>query len=72
MTRDDIIRMGHEADIVLYSGGNTSLTVWLIPSEEKLLKFADLVAAAEREAILEFADSLGYNELSRLLKTGEE
>jgi len=50
MTRDDVIRIGHEAGIVLYNGDDKSLIVWLMPSEEKFLKFAALVAAAEREA----------------------
>jgi len=51
MTRDDIIRMGQEAGIVLYNGDDKSLIVWLMPSEEKFLKFAALVAAAERSEI---------------------
>jgi hypothetical protein len=50
MTREDIIRMGIETDLFIYNGDDTSLTVWLIPTEEKFLKFASLVAAAEREA----------------------
>lgn len=50
MTRDDIIRMGVETDLFIYNGDDTSLTVWLIPTEEKFLKFAALIAAAEREA----------------------
>lgn len=50
MTRDDIIRMGFETDLFIYNGDDTSLTVWLIPTEEKFLKFAALIAAAEREA----------------------
>jgi hypothetical protein len=50
MTRDDIIRFGIETDLFIYNGDDTSLTIWLIPTEEKFLKFAALVAAAEREA----------------------
>jgi len=49
MTRDDIIRFGIETDLFIYNGDDTNLTIWLIPTEEKLLKFAALVAAAERE-----------------------
>jgi len=58
MTRDDIIRMGQEADIVLYNGDDKSLIVWLMPSEEKFLKFAALVAAAEREACAKLCEDL--------------
>ena len=50
MTRDDIIRMGSEADLFIYNSDDPTLIVWLIPTEEKFLKFAALVAAAEREA----------------------
>ena len=50
MTRDDIIRLGFETNLFIYNGDDTSLTILLIPTEEKLLKFAALVAAAEREA----------------------
>lgn len=58
MTRDDILRMGSETDLFIYNGDNTSLTVWLIPTEEKLFKFAALVAAAEREACAKVCESL--------------
>ena len=58
MTRDDIIRMGVETDLFIYNGDDTSLTVWLIPTEEKFLKFAALVAAAEREACAKVCESL--------------
>jgi hypothetical protein len=50
MTRDEIIRMGSEADLFIYNSDDPTLIVWLIPTEEKFLKFAALVAAAEREA----------------------
>jgi hypothetical protein len=55
MTRDDIIRLGHETDLLIYNGDDTSLTIWLIPTEEKFLKFANLVAAAEREECAKLA-----------------
>ena len=58
MTRDDVIRMGHEAGIVLYNGDDKSLIVWLMPSEEKFLKFAALVADAEREACAQICENL--------------
>ncbi len=55
MTRDDIIRLGFETNLFIYNGDDTSLTILLIPTEEKLLKFAALVAAAEREACAKLA-----------------
>ena len=58
MTRDDIIRFGIETDLFIYNGDDTSLTIWLIPTEEKFLKFAALVAAAEREACAKICESL--------------
>lgn len=60
MTRDDIIRMGVETDLFIYNGDDTSLTVWLIPTEEKFLKFAALIAAAEREACAKACDQLSW------------
>jgi hypothetical protein len=55
MTRDDIIRLGFETNLFIYNGDDTSLTILLIPTEEKLLKFAALVVAAEREACAKLA-----------------
>ena len=52
MNRDDILRFGVETNLFIYNGDDTSLTISLIPTEEKLLKFAALVAAAEREACI--------------------
>lgn len=60
MTREDILRMGIETDLFIYNGDDTSLTVWLIPTEEKFLKFASLVAAAEREACAKACDQLSW------------
>ena len=51
MTRDDIIRMAREARLV---------PKWLVlcPKDEKaLVRFAALVAAAEREACAQIADA---------------
>ena len=59
MTRDDIIRMGSEADLFIYNSDDPTLIVWLIPTEEKFLKFATLVAAAEREACAELCEKRG-------------
>jgi len=58
MTRDDIIRMGSEADLFIYNSDDPTLIVWLIPTEEKFLKFAALVAAAEREACAKVCERL--------------
>ena len=52
MNRDDIIRMGVETDLFIYNGDDTSLTVWLIPTEEKFLKFAALVAAEKEQQMI--------------------
>ena len=60
MTRDDIIRMGSEADLFIYNSDDPTLIVWLIPTEEKFLKFATLVAAAEREACAETCDETRF------------
>ena len=49
MTRDDVISMAREA----------GLCTWIIPpkeAEERLMRFAELVATAEREACAEIAD----------------
>jgi hypothetical protein len=46
MTRDDIIRMARQAGI-----GQTGL--WFSCVEEELERFAELVAAAERDACLQ-------------------
>ena len=52
MTRDDIIRMAREAEVpVGITGGN--------PTKEQVLRFAALVAAAEREACAKVCEALG-------------
>ena len=58
MTRADIIRMGSEANLFIYNSDDPTLIVWLIPTEEKFLKFATLVAAAEREECAEVCERL--------------
>ena len=52
MTRDDIIRMAREA---MYLNGDN------VPSWHELERFADLVAAAEREACAKVADEVANN-----------
>lgn len=53
MTSDDIIRMAREAGLPLAWISNTGVIQWA-----QLEHFAALVAAAEREAVLELVD--GY------------
>ena len=48
MTRDDIIRMARETGLVMYDYSDPSLE-----------RFANLVAAAEREACAKVCDKLG-------------
>ena len=57
MTREDIIKMAREAGVpVEITGGN--------PTKEQVLRFAALVAAAEREAVLKMLeDCLDYKTL---------
>lgn len=51
MTKDDIIRMAHEAGLASYPG-------WVTDGEglENLERFAALVAASEREAIAQMIE----------------
>jgi len=60
MTRDEIFRMAHEAGL---------RTPWDLM--EYQLKFAALVAAAEREAILKLADPLGNVDVDAIRARGE-
>ena len=70
MTRDDIIRMAREAGLTV--GTNIS-GVMLVGSPstpgiahidlDEMQRFAALVAAAEREAILAIAGSHGFNRM---------
>ena len=54
MTKDDVIRMAREAGAAFPSGG-----IWhRFDSPEELERFANLVAAAEREEIAKLADSM--------------
>ena len=54
MTRDDIIRMAREADLLTTTEPN-GYQVWI---PENLEAFANLVAAAEREACAKVCDEL--------------
>jgi hypothetical protein len=49
MTKDDIIRMTKEANG--YFAELPNVDAWIFEEEKYLERFADLVAAAEREAI---------------------
>jgi len=65
MTRDDIIQMAKEAGYgtAYYGADNEPLKeeVWGGPLEtRKLVRFAALVAAAEREACAVLVDECGY------------
>jgi hypothetical protein len=54
MTRDDIIQLAHKAGLHLATDVNWMPIIGLDYAE----KFADLVAAAEREAVLDTIDEL--------------
>lgn len=51
MSRDDIIRMAREADLTY-----TPQAGWVVGSEQRLERFAALVAAHERTACAEICD----------------
>jgi hypothetical protein len=50
MTRDDIIRMAHEVGMILYNDQFTINHGYRNVDVETMKKFANLIAAAEREA----------------------
>lgn len=52
MTRDDIIRMASDAGIDVHKDTLCRYETW----EEPMIKFANLVAAAEREACAKVCD----------------
>jgi hypothetical protein len=56
MNKEDIIRMAQEADFELSVSG-TELTFDTIYCTKELLHFANLVAAAEREACAKLCDA---------------
>ena len=72
MTRDDVIRMAREVadkDTVDPVHGDPPFIV-LTPDE--MIRFAALVAAAEREEILKLADSLGWVDVDQIRARGEK
>jgi len=52
MTREDVIRMAREADIHVYEGNTFADDMYI----SVLYRFANVVAAAEREACAQIAD----------------
>lgn len=66
MTRDDIIRMAQEADLVTWlPNSNFSDGIWWIEAHEvgsELEAFAALVASAEREACAKACENVITND----------
>ena len=69
MNTEDIIRMAEEAGLVRFEGGELeaygiaeashddhSRACWRIADEQRLKRFAELIAAAEREACAKVAE----------------
>jgi len=72
MNRDEIINMAREVAGVNYPEGTTGVKIGM--SEEHLERFANLVAAAEREAcarVVEQAGIDGYGTLAAALLVRE-
>jgi hypothetical protein len=72
MNTEDIIRMAREVAGVTYPEGTTGVKVGM--SEEHLERFANLVAATEREAcavVVEQAGMEGYGTLAAALLVRE-
>ena len=62
MTRDDIIRMAREAGFAVSSVAPEIGVIWCsdeYPIDEEIYRFADLVAAAEREVCAKRLDAIG-------------
>ena len=64
MTNQDIIRMAREAGWLHEYDSPTGFVA------EAAFKFAELIAAAERKAILELADSLGWVDVDHIQARG--
>jgi hypothetical protein len=60
MTRDDIIKMAKQAGLLPIDIGPTIETWQMRRKEESLVRFAELVAAAEREACAKVCDDIRY------------
>ena len=60
MTRDDIIRMAREAGLLVIetADGGEAVYTWPHGITDELERFANLVAAAEREACAKVCESL--------------
>jgi len=61
MTRDDIIKMAKQAGLLPIDIGPTIETWQMRRKEESLVRFAELVAAAEREACAKVCDVLAVH-----------
>ena len=70
MTREDIIRMALEA------GATSPVTATIMLADESVIRFASLVAAAEREAcanvVLSIANDDAGNPYKQALRIGAE
>jgi hypothetical protein len=66
MTREDIIRMAREAGLYL-DGENQQQPMYVLQPEE-LIRFATLVAAAEREACAKQLDALGCDHCAAAIR----
>jgi len=62
MTRDDIIKMAKQAGLLPIDIGPTIETWQMRRKEESLVRFAELVAAHEREACAKVCDNRITNE----------
>ena len=80
MTRDDIIRMARDAGLAEVVSGHDDGTVTLeVPHLPGVLMFAELVAAAEREACAKLCEMIADNavlgtagECARAIRAREE
>jgi hypothetical protein len=67
MTRDDIVRMAREVAGVTYPDGTTGVKIGM--SEEHLERFANLIAAAEREACIELLEDFSKTKMVPVVDT---
>jgi hypothetical protein len=81
MNREDVIRIAQEAGLVRFEGGELeaygiakashddhSRACWSIADEQRLTRFAALVAAAEREECADMADATGDPDLADAIR----
>ena len=64
MTRDEIVQMAWDCGILMRSHQHQH-------QPTKLERFAERIAAAEREEILKLADSLGYVDVDAIRARGQ-